>query len=64
VERLFVGGHQSFFYKGINSRWRDVLTEADVGLYEGRIKAELTPGLIRWLALGRLAAVDPVTSPD
>jgi aryl sulfotransferase len=64
VERLFVGGHQSFFYKGTNSRWRDVLTEADVSIYERKIQAELTPALIRWLAEGRLAAGDPRNSAD
>ena len=63
VDRLFVGGHQNFFYKGANSRWRDVLTEADVNLYEHKIRAELTP-LIRWLTEGRLVAGDPRTSPD
>lgn len=64
TERLFVGGHQNFFYKGTNSRWRDVLTEADVNLYERKIGAELTPALIRWLTEGRLVAGDPRTSPD
>jgi aryl sulfotransferase len=34
VERLLVGGHQSFFHKGTNSRWRGVLTDADLELYE------------------------------
>ena len=64
VERLFVGGHQDFFYKGTNSRWRDFLTEADVSLYERKIEAELAPALIRWLTEGRLIAGDPRTSPD
>ena len=64
LERLFVGGHQNFFHKGTNNRWRDVLTEADVNLYERKIRAELTPALIRWLAEGRLVAGDPRTSPD
>jgi aryl sulfotransferase len=64
VERLFVGGHQNFFHKGTNNRWRDVLTEADVNLYERKIRAELTPALIRWLTEGRLVAGNPRTSPD
>ena len=64
VERLFVSGHQNFFYKGTNSRWRDVLTEADLSLYERKIKAELSPALIGWLTEGRLVAGDPKTSPD
>ena len=61
-ERHFVGGHQSFFYKGTNSRWRGILSEADVGLYERKIKAALSPALARWLSEGRLAAGDPRTS--
>ena len=47
-----------------NSRWRDVLTDADVELYQRKIKAELTPGLIRWLTDGRLLAGDPGISCD
>jgi len=64
AERHFVGGHQSFFYKGTNSRWRGVLTDADLDRYERRIKAELLPPMIRWLAEGRLVAGDPRTSAD
>ncbi len=64
AERLFVGGARSFFYKGTNSRWREVLTEADIALYQRRIETELSPALSRWLSAGRLAAGDPKTSPD
>jgi aryl sulfotransferase len=64
AERHLVGGHQSFFYKGTNSRWRGVLTAADVDLYERKIKAQLSPSLSRWLTEGRHVAGDPRTSPD
>jgi aryl sulfotransferase len=64
AERHFVGGHQTFFYKGINNRWRGVLTDADLELYERKTKAELSPALIRWLSDGRLIAGDPRTSAD
>lgn len=64
AERLFIGGAQTFFYKGTNSRWREVLTDADVDLYERKIKTELSPALIRWLTEGRLVAGDPRTSAD
>lgn len=64
VERLFVDGHQNFFYKGTNSRWRGVLTDADLDLYKRKIEAELSPSLIRWLTEGRLVAGDPRKSPD
>jgi aryl sulfotransferase len=64
AERHFVGGHQSFFHKGTNSRWRGILTDTDLDLYEHKIEAELLPSLIRWLTEGRLVAGDPRTSPD
>lgn len=64
VERLFVDGHQNFFYKGTNSRWRGVLTDIDLDLYKRKLEAELSPSLIRWLTEGRLVAGDPRTSVD
>jgi len=64
LDSLLDRGHQNFFYKGTNSRWRSVLTDLDVDLYEQKIKAELSPALIRWLTDGRLVAGDPVASPD
>lgn len=64
VERLLVDGHENFFYKGTNSRWRNVLTDADVALYNRKIAARLSPSLIRWLTEGRLIAGDPRKSPD
>jgi aryl sulfotransferase len=63
AERHFQGGHESFFYKGTNNRWRAVLTDADLVLYERKINAQLSPSLIRWLTEGRLAAGDPASSP-
>jgi aryl sulfotransferase len=64
TERVFKGGHETFLYRGTNSRWRGVLTDADLDRYERRIKAELSPTLIRWLTEGRLSAGDPRSSPD
>ena len=64
LERLLLDGHQNFFYKGTNSRWRDVLTDADLDLYKRKVEAELPPSLIRWLTEGRLVAGDPRTSAD
>jgi aryl sulfotransferase len=64
LERLLVDGHENFFYKGTNSRWRDVLTDADLDLYKRTIEAELSPSLIRWLTDGRLVTGDPRTSAD
>ena len=42
-ERQFRGGHETFLYRGTNSRWRGVLNDADLDLYERKINAELSP---------------------
>jgi aryl sulfotransferase len=57
-------GHESFFHAGTNARWRDVLTPADVALYENRLARETSPALARWLAGGRRAAGDPRQTED
>jgi aryl sulfotransferase len=64
AERHFIGGAQSFFYKGTNNRWRDVLADADLDQYQRKIDAQRSPSLTRWLSEGRLAAGDPTSSPD
>ena len=53
AERTFKGGHESFLHKGTNGRWRGVLTDADLALYENRAAAALSPGLRAWLEGGR-----------
>jgi Sulfotransferase domain len=35
-ERRFVGGAESFLYKGTNGRWRDVMTDEELDAYEAR----------------------------
>jgi aryl sulfotransferase len=52
MERL-AGGADGFLYKGHNGRWRDVLTEEDLRLYE-KVAGSLEPGLRAWLEAGRL----------
>jgi aryl sulfotransferase len=51
----FRGGPSTFFYKGTNGRWRDVLTAEDVALYDLAASA-LEPELRAWLEGGREAA--------
>lgn len=46
------GGAQTFINKGTNGRWRDVLSEADCQVYEGRAEAELGPACAAWLRGG------------
>jgi len=52
---IFDGGAQRFIHKGVNGRWRDVLTAEDIAAYERRALAELGPDCARWLAEGQAA---------
>jgi aryl sulfotransferase len=45
---IFEGGVDRFLFKGTNGRWRDVLTDDDLALYE-QAAATLDPGLRAWL---------------
>jgi aryl sulfotransferase len=58
-EDLFVGGAESFLYKGTNGRWRDVLTADELAAYDRAVAAWLTPDAARWLA-GR-DAISPMS---
>ena len=49
---VFNGGSEGFFFKGTNGRWRDVLTDADLALYEEAKNRVLTPECARWLEEG------------
>jgi aryl sulfotransferase len=64
LEHLFLGGHETFLHKGTNERWRDVLTDADLELYEKHARTALSPGLFNWLRNGRRVAGDPILMPD
>ena len=55
VAMIFEGGVSRFLYKGTNGRWRDVLTDDDLALYDAAA-ATLDPALRRWLEGGRHAA--------
>lgn len=50
----FRHGARSFFYKGTNDRWRDVLNDEDLQLYEAAAERELTPECRAWLERGLL----------
>jgi aryl sulfotransferase len=49
----FREGAASFFYKGTNGRWHEVLSAEELELYEGAAKRELTPDCRQWLENGR-----------
>lgn len=50
------GGH-SFFFKGTNGRWRDVLSADELQLYEEKAATVLTPDCRAWLEQGRQAGL-------
>jgi aryl sulfotransferase len=49
---IFDGGADAFIYKGVNGRWRDVLSAEESAAYEKRALAELGPECAHWLATG------------
>jgi aryl sulfotransferase len=46
------GGSDAFFFKGSNGRWREVLTEDDLAMYEQAKQRVLSPGCAAWLENG------------
>jgi hypothetical protein len=54
MQFAFQGGAERFFFKGENGRWRDVLTDDDLALYD-TAAATLDPQLRTWLEGGRHA---------
>lgn len=47
--QLFHGAGESFFFKGTNGRWREILTQDELNQYEHRSKELLPPDLKAWL---------------
>lgn len=54
MQGAFRGGAKTFFYKGTNERWRGVLTDADLELYERAKQRVLSPDCAEWLEHGWL----------
>ena len=52
---LWVDGARSFFYKGTNGRWRAVLGDDQLAMYERTAASVLTPACQSWLKEGRSA---------
>ncbi|MFI4936060.1 MAG: sulfotransferase domain-containing protein [Caulobacterales bacterium] len=50
----FRGGAKTFFNKGTNGRWKDVLTPAEIARCDEVAARNLTPDCARWLATGEL----------
>lgn len=49
---FFEGGNAAFIFKGTNGRWKEVLTDEDLALYEATRQRVLTPDCARWLEEG------------
>jgi aryl sulfotransferase len=64
LDTIFEGGSQTFINKGVNGRWKDVLTDADLARFDRLSTAKFTPSARAWIEGGRLAAGDPVQLPD
>lgn len=47
------GGADTFFHKGINGRWREVLSADELALYDAACERRLTPDCRAWLETGR-----------
>lgn len=52
LSMMFKDGARGFFYKGTNQRWRSVLSDEDLELYEAAKKRVLTPDCAQWLECG------------
>jgi len=48
------GGAETFIHKGVNGRWRDVLSDVESQKYENLADAELGAECAHWLATGQL----------
>jgi aryl sulfotransferase len=57
-EQYFVGGADSFLYKGTNGRWRDVLTAEELDRFDRRARALLPVPAYAWTRFGNAAPRD------
>ena len=54
--KSFVGGADTFFFKGVNGRWKDVLSADELELYYAKVNELLSRDAKQWLEKGRDAA--------
>lgn len=55
LRNVWKEGARSFFHKGTNGRWRDVLSAEEVQMYDAKAAQVLTPDCRAWLERGRVA---------
>ena len=53
------GGAKRFFHKGSSGRWKDVLTDDDISLYDAKIREKFPPDVAAWMEGGRRRTSDP-----
>jgi aryl sulfotransferase len=54
---IFDGGADRFIYKGVNGRWKDVLSPEESAMYEKMALEELGPECAHWLATGEMETI-------
>lgn len=54
LKDVFKNGATSFFFKGTNGRWKDVLTAEDNARYAAEVAKHLTPEAAVWLETGKV----------
>jgi aryl sulfotransferase len=52
---FFEGGLKGFIFKGTNGRWRDVLGEEELAMYQTRLVDALSPEAVKFVEGGRHA---------
>ena len=59
VVNMFSKGSDTFFYKGVNGRWRDVAATEDLAIYDAKVKSHFSQACAKWLERGRGEGSDP-----
>lgn len=52
MKKIWVDGAATFFHKGTNGRWKDVLTPEELAMFEATASKVLTPDCRAWLERG------------
>ncbi|MDQ3397477.1 MAG: hypothetical protein M3511_06845, partial [Deinococcota bacterium] len=60
MSQVWTEGAQTFFFKGTNGRWRDVLSPEELELYDAKAAEVLTPECRAWLEGGFSRPQGPV----
>jgi len=47
-DRVFIGGADTFLYKGTNGRWRDLLTAEEVAMFDEQSRRRLPADANTW----------------